>query len=456
MGVVQLNQPVVSFEETFDAAPVGMLVVDERGAIVFVNRQLERLFGYDRSALLGRPVELLIDGVDGGRHQALRTQYLNAPVARPMGAGRDLYGRHADGRRIPVEIGLTPLQSGASHCVLASVVDLTERKRAEEQFRLSIEAAPNGMLLVDVRGSIVLVNAQIEAIFGYRRHELVGQRVDQLLPERFRRGHAANRDSFFRAPTSRPMGAGRELFGLRKDGREVPVEIGLSPLKTREGEFVLASIVDITERKQAREALQASLSEKEVLLKELHHRAKNNLQLIASLLELASESPSPGAIAQCRDRVQSIALVHEKLYQSGTFARIEVAEYVEALVEQMAQGWARPAVRVSVDIPNLFTLPLDAAIPCGLVINELVINAFKHAFPEDRAGSVVVHARRENARVTLEVRDDGVGFPEGEGRKPGHIGLELLHALARQLRGELRFLRDAGTCVRLSFEEVES
>ncbi len=448
-----MNRPLAFFQEAFDAAPVGMLVVDATGVIVDLNRQLETLFGYARTELLTRSVEFLVDGMPDV-HRRHREQFLALPETRPMGAGRDLYGRHRDGHRVPVEIGLTPLRTPAGTYVLASVVDLTERKRAEEQFRLAIEAAPNGMMLVDATGCVVLVNAQIEQIFGYPRDELVGRHVDQLLPARFRHGHDGKRASFFGDPRARPMGAGRELFALRKDGREVPVEIGLSPFQTARGQLVLSSIVDITERKQAREALQASLREKETLLKELHHRAKNNLQLIASLLDLASATPGPDVLKECRDRINSISLVHEKLYQTGTFARIELSDYLRTLGEQVAHAWTRadaPQVVLRIEADDI-ELPLETAIPCGLFVNELITNAFKHAFGPDRGGTITVRAARTGAQVRLSVEDDGAGMKDGVVRREGHIGLELVHALARQLRGDLRFETTAGTRVILSFE----
>ena len=127
------------------------------------------------------------------------------------------------------------------------------RKRLEEQFRLALEAAPTGMLMMDGTGKIVLVNARIEALFGYPREELLGQRIEMLVPERLRAHHPDLRDTFFRDPTARPMGAGRELFGLRRDGTEVPIEIGLNPLHTPEGDFVLSTIADIAERKRSDE-----------------------------------------------------------------------------------------------------------------------------------------------------------------------------------------------------------
>ena len=135
-----MSRPLVSYQEAFDAAPVSMLVVDSSGRVVDVNRQLESLFGYSRDELIGQAVENLVDG-GGDAHRQRREAYLSSPEKRPMGAGRDLFGRHRDGHRIPVEIGLTPLKTDAGTFVLASVVDLTERKRAEEQFRLAIEGA---------------------------------------------------------------------------------------------------------------------------------------------------------------------------------------------------------------------------------------------------------------------------------------------------------------------------
>ncbi len=175
---------------------------------------------------------------------------MRQPEARPMGAGRDLYGLRVDGSEFPVEIGLKPIQTAHGTLVLSTVVDITERKRAEERFRLVIESTPNGIVMVDRQGKILLVNASIEKSFGYNRNELMGKPIEMLLPERFRNKHPEYRAEFMASPKTRPMGAGRDLFGLRKDGTEFPVEIGLNPIQTDQGILVLSPIVDITERKQ--------------------------------------------------------------------------------------------------------------------------------------------------------------------------------------------------------------
>ena len=165
-----------------------------------------------------------------------------------MGAGRDLYGLRKDGTEVPIEIGLNPLRTNEGAHVLASIIDITERKRSEERLLHVIEAAPNAMIMVNADGQIVLVNTQTESSFGYSREELLAMRVEELLPDRFRPKHESFRKGFFARLDRREMGAGRELFGRRKDGTEIPIEIGLNPLQTEEGDFVLASIIDITER----------------------------------------------------------------------------------------------------------------------------------------------------------------------------------------------------------------
>lgn len=322
-------------------------------------------------------------------------------------------------------------------------------------FHDAFDAAPVGMIIVDATGTIFDLNRQLERVMGYGRDELLGKPIE-LLVDGIAAAHRAHRERYFVEPATRPMGAGRDLFGRHRDGHRVPVEIGLTPLKTSDGAaYVLASVVDLTERKRAEALLHASLAEKEVLLKELHHRAKNNLQLIASLLDLASSATGPDVLAECRDRINSIALVHEKLYQSGTFARIALDDYLRSLGEQVAHGWARPEVRLRVEAADL-SLPLDTAIPCGLVVNELITNAYKHAYPANQAGTIVVKAGRQGSLVVISVADDGVGFPSGGLERRGHIGLELITALTRQLRGTLDFSTGPGARVTLSFDGATS
>lgn len=363
-------------------------------------------------------------------------------IGRPMEDRSTMGGPSSDGSTQPAP--------AASSVVMSFSADV---------FRLVIEASPTAMMMVDPGGRIVLVNAQLEELFGYPREELIGRPVEMLIPVRYRADHPRFRTGFFREPRARPMGAGGDLGGLRKDGTEVPIEIGLNPVTTSEGMFVLSSIVDVTERKRAAEQLQASLREKETLLKEVHHRVKNNLQVISSLLSLQSrqvtDPQSSIMLQESQSRVHSISLVHEKLYQAGDLARIDFGEYLEALALHLMATWRGAAAHISVRVSTAgLQLPVDVAIPCGLIVNELITNALRHAFPEGRAGSVEVLVNREDGgRVLLSVQDDGLGLPDGaELRRSGTLGLELVATLARQIRAELAIVRANGTTVHLRFE----
>lgn len=318
-------------------------------------------------------------------------------------------------------------------------------------FAEAFEAAPVGMLVVDEAGLIIHSNQRLQALFGYSRAELDHAPLEQLVPGRAS-DHRLRCERFFAQPSTRPMGNGRDLSGRHHDGHLVPVEIGLTPMTTDEGSFVLACVVDLSERKRSQALLEESLAEKETLLRELHHRAKNNLALIASLLDLAAERPGPRVLAEVRERISSVSLVHELLYQRGTFSRIPMNDYVRTLAEQVAHAWARPeGPQVSVVIEaDAVQLPLEHAVPCGLVLNELLTNAFKHAFPH-APGEVRVTLSREGRRVSLSVADDGVGLPPDR-RSAGGIGLDLVDALARQLRATVEVDLGRGTSTTIRFE----
>ncbi len=250
----------------FEAAPNAMLTIDTQRRIQLANRAAEMLFGRDRDSLIGATIETLLPERYRAAHPALVAGFFAMPAARPMGAGRELFALRADGTEVPVEIGLNPLESDEGPMTLASIIDISERKRAEAaqareqaRFREVVEAAPNAMLTIDAERRIQLVNRNAEKLFGRDRSELVGALIETLLPERYRAAHPALVAGFFGAPTARPMGAGRELFALRADDTEVPVEIGLNPIPSDDGLLTLASIIDISERRQA-ESTRANLA----------------------------------------------------------------------------------------------------------------------------------------------------------------------------------------------------
>ncbi|MDP3858136.1 MAG: PAS domain S-box protein [Stagnimonas sp.] len=242
------------FRALLETAPDAMVIIDAEGLIRLVNAQTERLFGYQRAALIGKPVEVLVPERLRPRHAVHRSGYFNHPKNRGMGAGLELAGRRKDGSEFPIEISLSPLETEDGIWATAAVRDLTERKNAEQRFRALLETAPDAMVIIDQSGNIRLVNAQAERIFGCGREDMVGQPVEFLIPHRLHPQHERHRQAYFTAPKVREMGAGLELAGRRRDGSEFPIEISLSPLETEQGTWVTAAIRDITQAKRERDA----------------------------------------------------------------------------------------------------------------------------------------------------------------------------------------------------------
>jgi len=248
----------VVYRALVDAAPDGIVIVNQEGRIVLVNSQTEKLFGYPRAELLGQPVEVLVPERARGKHRFHRASFMSDPGLRPMGAGLELYGRRKDGTEFSIEISLSPIQTESNLLVCTAIRDITDRKRAQERILALLDSAPDAMVVVGEDGRIVLVNSQTEKLFGYERSALLGQPVEVLVPERFWTEHRKHRSKYMEHTQVRPMGAGLELYGLRKDGTEFPVEISLSPQQTEGGVLVSSTIRDVTHRKRVENALRQS------------------------------------------------------------------------------------------------------------------------------------------------------------------------------------------------------
>jgi PAS domain S-box-containing protein len=314
-----------------------------------------------------------------------------------------------------------------------------------------LESMNELLIVADAQGKVRMANRAAQRELGFAPAELVGRPVTSLLADAT---PGANGSPAFRSL----IGDGEHLL-LAKSGACVPVHWAASELHGAGGEFqgIVCAALNIAERKEAEQQLRDSLEEKEVLLKEVHHRVKNNLQIISSLLALqARETTDPAnrrMFEESQGRIRSMALIHEQLYQSGELARINFAEYARRLCEHLVDSTAEVQQRVRLNLAvEPIPLPLNCAIPCGMILNELISNALKHAFPGDRGGEIQVQFTFNDGRNCLTVRDNGVGLdPAAAKAKSGSLGLKVVDALVKQLGGRLTIENHAGAAFTIEF-----
>lgn len=336
---------------------------------------------------------------------------------------------------------------------------MTARRIAlDEYLGQAFNRIPVAMIVVNQHGEIIRMNELAETTFGYQSEELIGQRVEVLLPPRYRHKHPGYRSGFLAEPSARPMGAGRDLSGLRSDGSEFPVEIGINPVETGEGPMILSVILDLSERKQSEKRIQDALQQKDLLLKEVHHRVKNNLQVIHSLLDLQAlkilDHDLVDVLRDSQNRIRSMSLIHQTLYQSQNFAQVDFQRFLGELLPRLTESYGARSRQVNIDIQARdVKLPINEAIPCGLIVNELVSNALKHGFPNERGGKVLVNISQDaDQEVELSISDDGQGIPpDMDLTKSDSLGLQLVHLLTRQLHGQLDVQRSNPTRFTLRF-----
>lgn len=315
-----------------------------------------------------------------------------------------------------------------------------------ERYRLLAESAFDGIILADDEGAVLWANKRAVEIFRRPPGELLESGLCGLLYP----------DDAVCLCRDLKQGSGVVRQCRVRTGERSHATVEISARRCSRG-WLLLIVRDVTERLEADRRLRESLREKETLLKEIHHRVKNNLQIICSIFELkARRLRDPVTLDVFRhslERVRAVALLHETLYRSRNLSSVNTQAYVEALVRHLASTYAgAEAVRLRVEVEDL-ELDLDTAMPCGLILSELLTNAFRHAFPDGRRGEVVVRLLREGGRVHLTVSDDGIGLPQlPQAHEGSSLGWQIVRALAGQLAAETRVDRRQGTSVTISFE----
>jgi PAS domain S-box-containing protein len=392
--------------------PIFVLTLD--GTIRTWNPGAERLYGFTSAEAIGSSIEIIIPADRRAEHLALVEKTLKGETIESFETVRAA----KNGRRIDVSLSLRPVKSSTGETVEVAKItrDLTEQKFAEEKFHMAVESCPSGMLMIDRTGKVVLVNTEIERLFGYRRDELIGQSVDNLVPKRLRSRHAQHRDGFTHHPETRRIGSGRDLIGLRKDGTEFAVEVGLNPIQTSEGLLVLGVIVDISERKRLERL-------KDEFVSTVSHELRTPLTSISGSLGLLIGG-AVGKLPDSAERLLAIAQTNsqrlvrlindildiEKMESGQTafnFKRIQARALVEQAIESnrgFADGYG---IRIRLDPASSAGEVHADPDRLAQVVTNLLSNAIKFSPPD---AEVVVAVENRDQLVRISVRDHGPGI----------------------------------------------
>ena len=448
------------FRSMFDM----LVVATPDGTIQTVNKTICDLLGYRSEELVGQSMDRLI--YDEIPHS--ESSNFNELVKKDSIINIEKYYLAKDGRKIPVLLSMSNMcdDEGNNLGVVCVARDITERKRADEALKSSLsllnatlESTADGILVVDRNGHITRWNQKFADMWQIPEDVLSSNSDEQALNHVL--NQMVNPEAF--------LAKVRELYGqpeassidqLYLTGGRI-FERYSQP--QRIGDDIVGrvwSFRDITEQRRAEDKIRKSLEEKEVLLKEIHHRVKNNMQIVSSLLDHQTQYIKDKNVieifAESQNRIASMALVHEKLYQSKDLAKIDFHDYINDLVANLFQSYVENSgkIKLNMNIENI-QLDIDLAIPCGLIINELVTNSLKYAFPDGRNGEIkIVFRKTDENMLELVISDNGIGIPlDLDFRKTGSLGLHLVTILAEnQLHGKINLNRNEGTEFRIEFK----
>lgn len=372
----------------------------------------------------------------------------------------------AGGRRSHVEVSITAHQDVLPdrYSLVVVVRDIKDRKvvesvlfESESRYRNLVSLTSDLVWHTDATGRLTFISPKVSTLLGYTASELAGRNLADLMDA----GATAEKQSLAEAFANRQPFSYLTGTFLAADGRLKYFEVSAQPHLTPKGvlEGYHGAIRDITERVEADHAIRQALAEKETLIKEIHHRVKNNMQIISSLLSLQSQFiKDPGMLVklqESQDRIRSMALVHEKLYQSKNLSKIDFIDYLETLAHHISNSYREKNIRLSILMPAYpVEIGIDTAVPCGMIVNELLTNAYKHAFAAGQTGTVSLELSAEEGRASIAIADNGKGITHTDlaQYEESSLGMQLVAALIHQVRGKLDITNTAGSRFSLSFK----
>ncbi len=426
----------------------GIVIGDaDNKTLRLMNPAFAEMHGFTVNELIGRPI-VDIFAPECKTDAGIMIQQANE-LGRYTSESKHI---RKDGTVFPVLIDLTAIKDETGKVLyrIGNVMDITESKRITEERDRFFELSLDMLCIADTDGYFRRLNPSFKEVLGYELEELMSKPFFDFV-------HPDDLYATINETEKLRNGIPTIEFENRyrcKDGSYKWISWHAMPHPSGS---LYAVARDVTKEREIQKTLKSSLKEKEVLLKEIHHRVKNNLQVISSLINMQirnlTDAPARHALMECQTRIQAIALIHEKLYQSADYARISFSEYVENLMHDIfhALGVSSNTIALELDIEKLL-LPIDKAIPSALIINELVTNSLKHAFPEGRRGVIGVSMKTDQGGVTITVRDTGVGIPKDINIETSPtLGLQLVSTLVEQLKAEIKIERVEGTTFKIRF-----